>query len=54
MILLAGLLFVFHPSVLYKRELLTKQQVERNNRIFRRGGIVLIILSLVILSVNLF
>jgi multisubunit Na+/H+ antiporter MnhG subunit len=52
--LVIGLIGVFRPSFFYKSELLTPQQIERNKRIWNRGGAALIILGLVLLAVTLF
>ena len=52
--LVLGLLGVFYPSFLYKKELLNPQQIERNNRIWKRGGIGLIAISLALLTMKLF
>jgi hypothetical protein len=54
MVLVWGLIGVFYPSILYKKELLTPQQIERNNCICKRCGIGLIALSLAPLVMKLF
>jgi len=47
-----GLLGVFYPSFFYRSDLLTPQQIQRNKRIWNRGGVVLIILGLVLLVLS--
>jgi hypothetical protein len=47
-----GLLLVFYPGFFYKIELLTPQQIERNKRIWKRFGIVMIIISIVLLAMS--
>jgi hypothetical protein len=52
--LACGTIGVFYPSFLYKKELLTAQQIERNNRIWKWGGSSLIMLSFILLAMKLF
>jgi hypothetical protein len=52
-VLILGLLGVFYPSVLYKSDLLTPQQIERNRRIWKHCGMGLITFSLVLLAIKL-
>ena len=39
--LIIGLIGMFRPSFFYRSEILTPQQIERNNRIWTRGGLAL-------------
>jgi hypothetical protein len=52
--LIVGFIGVFRPGFFYKSELLAPQQIERNKRIWNRGGIVLVILGLIQLAMRLF
>jgi hypothetical protein len=40
-----GFVGIFYPRILYKREALNQQQIERNNRIWKWGGAALFILG---------
>jgi hypothetical protein len=37
--LVAGLVCAFKPELMYQRDRLTEQQIARNRRIWKRGGI---------------
>lgn len=50
--LIMGLIGVFRPNFFYKTELLTPEQLQRNRRIWKKGGIVLIILGIVQLALS--
>jgi hypothetical protein len=50
--LIMGLIGVFRPSFFYKSELLTPQQIERNKRIWNRGGVIMIVLGIALLIVT--
>ena len=52
--LIMGLVGVFRPSFFYKSELLTAQQIERNKRIWKKGGAALVILGLALFAINFF
>ena len=52
--IIMGLLGVFYPSFFYKSELLTPQQIERNKRIWNRGGIVLLVGGPILMAMRLF
>jgi hypothetical protein len=43
MFLTFGLIGVFFPDIIHKKELLTPEKIERNYRIFKRCGIGLLI-----------
>jgi hypothetical protein len=47
-----GLIGVFRPSLLYKSELLTPEQIQRNKRIWKIGGMVLVVLGLSLLVLS--
>ena len=49
-----GLMGIFNPSFFYKSELLNPEQIARNKRIFKRGGIVLVILGVALVAIILF
>ena len=46
---LFGLIGIFSPRFLYKAELLSPQQIARNNRLFKRGGVVLLLVGIFLL-----
>jgi hypothetical protein len=52
--LIMGLIGVFRPSFFYKSELCTPQEIERNKRVGKISGVVLIALGLGLLALNLF
>jgi hypothetical protein len=52
--IIVGLTGILRPSFFYKSELLTPQQIERNKRIWNRGGIGLVILGFVELATLFF
>jgi len=53
-ILIVGFVGIFRPNIFYKSELLTPQQIERNRRIWTRGGLALVVLGIVVLATQLF
>jgi len=50
--LIMGLIGVFRPSLFYKSELLTPEQIQRNKRIWKIGGMVLVVLGLSLLVLS--
>jgi uncharacterized protein YjeT (DUF2065 family) len=48
-----GLLGVFYPGFFYKKNKLTPEQIARNNRIWNRCGIVLIVVGIANLVITL-
>lgn len=50
--LAVGLTGIFRPGYFYKSELLTPQQIDRNKRIWKWGGVGLTIVGLVLLGIQ--
>ena len=50
--ILGGLIGIFKPSLCYKSELLTPEKIAWNNKILKRGGILLVILGIIILAAD--
>lgn len=51
--LTGGLFAIFKPAVYYQKEKLTPAQIEKNNRLFKRGGIGLVIMSVALIIITL-
>ena len=52
--IVVGLMGIFNPSVFYKSELLTPEQIARNKRIWKRCGIGLVILGVAGTAISIF
>ncbi len=48
-----GLVGLFRPSFYYKAELLNPEQIRKNERIWKYGGILLIVLGAVDLAISI-
>jgi hypothetical protein len=47
--IIMGLLGILYPRFFYNVKLITAEKIERNNRIWRRGGTILVILGAAIM-----
>jgi hypothetical protein len=52
--LVLGLLFLFRPSFFYQSKLLTPEQIARNNRICKCGGILFVVVGTALVLMALF
>lgn len=54
LMIMFGLAGIFKSSLFYKSELLTSEQIARNKKIWKYGGIIILILGIIKAAVSIF